>query len=166
MTTLQACLDYLDLSGVRYTHTSHPVAYTARDVADAEFMPAHRVAKTVVFRSNDSDLLAVVPADAYVDVEQLHTATGAHGVRKATENEISLLFPHAEVGAMAPITDLAGMPVYLDRELADQEFIAFNAGTHRDLIHMKMADFKHLVQPVIGDFSRPDYSETSFAAGF
>lgn len=166
MTTLQACLNYLDSSGVRYTHTSHPVAYTAREVAAAEFMPAHRVAKTVVFRSNDADLMVVVPADSYVDIEQLRTATGAPRVRKATENEITLLFPHAEVGAMPPITALTGMPVYVDRELIDQEFIAFNAGTHRDLIHMKMTDFRHIVQPVIGDFSRPDYSETSFAAGF
>jgi hypothetical protein len=29
------------------------------------------------------------------------------------------------------------------------------AGTHRDIVHMKTADFRHLSQPVIGDFIGP-----------
>ena len=49
MTTLQRVLDLLEKLRVPYTHTSHPVAYTARDVAAAEHIPPHHVAKTVVF---------------------------------------------------------------------------------------------------------------------
>src|SRR4051794_24807588 len=123
MNTLPACLHYLDANGVRYTHTSHPVAYTAKEVAAAEFMPAHRVAKTVVFQNTDDNyLLVVVAADAYVDVELVRTAIGVRALRPARESEMSRLFPHAEVGAMPPLTALAHVPVYLDRELADQEF--------------------------------------------
>jgi Ala-tRNA(Pro) deacylase len=60
---------------------------------------------------------------------------------------------------------LFGLPVYLDREVANREFIAFNAGTHRDVIHMRVADFRQLVQPVMGDFSRRDYQLSGRLAG-
>jgi Ala-tRNA(Pro) deacylase len=56
---------------------------------------------------------------------------------------------------------LFGLRVYLDREVANQEFIAFNAGTHRDLIHMRVADFEYLVRPVTGDFCQPNYRLSS-----
>jgi Ala-tRNA(Pro) deacylase len=58
---------------------------------------------------------------------------------------------------MPPLGTLFGLPVYLDREVANQEFIAFNAGTHRDVIHMKVADFQDLVRPVVGDFCQPKW---------
>jgi len=32
--------------------------------------------------------------------------------------------------------------------------IAFNAGTHRDVVHMHYADFERLVQPSVIAFSR------------
>lgn len=167
MTALQNCLNYLDVNGVRYTHTTHPAAYTAKEVAAAEFMPAHRVAKAVVFRSSDRGyLLVMVPADTYVNIEQVRAAVGSREFQKAIESEISALFPQAEVGAMPPLGPLARVPIYLDRTLADQEFIAFTAGTHRDVVHMETADFRRLTEPVIGDFSRPDLWDESFAAGF
>jgi Ala-tRNA(Pro) deacylase len=167
MTALPACLRYLDANEVRYTHTSHPVAYTAKSVALAEFMPAHRVAKTVVLLNSDNNFLFVaVPADAYVDLELVRTAIGVRTIRPARESEISSLFPQAEGGTMPPLTALTHVPIYLDRELADQEFIAFPAGTHRDLIHMRVTDFLRLTEPIVGHFSRPDYWERSFAAGF
>jgi len=165
MTTLQKCLNYLDTHGIRYAHTTHSAAYTAEEVAAAEYLPPHRIAKTVVFQSSDGYLMVVVPADSYVDLEQVRTAIGVSALYKAQETELCLLFPTAEVGAMPPFGTLYGLPVYLDREAANQEFIAFNAGTHRDVIHMRVADFTRLVKPVIGDFCRPDCQLTgSFIA--
>lgn len=166
MTTLQSCLNYLDAHGIRYAHTMHSPAYTAEEVAAAEHIPAHRMAKTVVFRGSDGYVMVVVPADSYVDSEQLRIATGVPAIRKAEESELYLLFQHAELGAMPPLGTLFGLPVYLDHEVADQEFIAFNAGTHRDVIHMRVSDFQDLVRPVVGDFCQPKYRTAgSFVAG-
>jgi len=58
--------------------------------------------------------------------------------------------------------NLFGLPVYIDRGVAEEEFIAFNAGTHRDLIHMSTSDFLRLVEPVIGQFARPMEAPASF----
>ncbi|HSU29690.1 MAG TPA: YbaK/EbsC family protein [Bryobacteraceae bacterium] len=164
MSTLQNCLNYLDTRGVRYVHTTHSHAYTAEEVAAAEHLPAHRMAKTVVCRDDDSYLMVVVPADSHVDMTQLRTAIGAPSVSLADESDLYLLFPGAEVGSMPPLGPLFGLRVYLDREVANQEFVAFNAGTHRDAVHMRAADFQDLVQPVIGDFCEPNYRLTSSLA--
>jgi Ala-tRNA(Pro) deacylase len=153
MSTLHNCLNYLDLHGVRYTHTTHPPAYAAEEVAAAEHMPARRMAKTVVFHDGDGYSMVVVPADSYVDVEQVRAAIGVPDICVAKEIDLRLLFPSAELGAMPPLGSLFGLPVYLDRAVANQEFMAFNAGTHRDSIHMRSADFQRLVRPVVGNFA-------------
>lgn len=167
MSTLQNCLNYLDGHGIPYAHTTHSLAYTAKEVARAEHIPAHRMSKTVVCRDNNGYALIVVPADSYVDLEQLRTAIGVPTLYVAEENELYKLFPEAELGAMPPLGTLFNLRVYLDREVANQEFIAFNAGTHRDVIHMRVTDFKRLVRPVIGDFCRPSarFSTAPMAAG-
>jgi Ala-tRNA(Pro) deacylase len=41
----------------------------------------------------------------------------------------------------------------VDKELAEDEEIVFNAGTHEDTIHMKFADFRQLVEPILADLS-------------
>ena len=152
MTTLQKCLDYLRTNGIRFAHTTHSPAYTAEEVAVAEHTPPQRMAKTVALRDKDGYVLAVVPADLYVDVEMLRTAIGVPDLFVAKERDLVLLFPNSETGAMPPLGTLFGLPVYLDREVASREFIAFNAGTHRDVIHMRVADFLALIKPVIGSF--------------
>ncbi len=141
MSTLQICLNYLDAHGVRCVHTTHSPAYTAEEVAAAEHMSPHRMAKTVVCQDNGGPMMVVVPADSYVDLEQLRTATGVPALFVVEENDLSLLFPRAKLGAMPPLGTLFGLRVYWDRQVTNQEFIAFNAGTDRDLIHMRVADF-------------------------
>jgi prolyl-tRNA editing enzyme YbaK/EbsC (Cys-tRNA(Pro) deacylase) len=73
-------MNYLDANRIRYAHTTHFRADSAVEVAAAEHMPPHRMAKTVVFGCNKGHVnegyVMVVPADAYVDVEQVRTAIG------------------------------------------------------------------------------------------
>ena len=66
---------------------------------------------------------------------------------------------------MPALGTLFGLPVYLDREVGNQEFIAFNAGTRRDLINMRTADFEYLVRPIIGDFCQSKYRLSSYLVG-
>ena len=48
---------------------------------------------------------------------------------------------------MPPIGGLYDMPVYLDSSLAGEDTIAFNAGTHRDVVHMRTAEYRKLARP-------------------
>jgi Ala-tRNA(Pro) deacylase len=154
MPMLEKLLKFLEENGVQYTRHSHPTAYTAREVASVEHVPAHKVAKAVIFLSENGFGMAVLPGDNMLDLQGMRTLLGVARLRLATEGELSSLFPDCELGAMGPFGNLCGLPVYVDAELAHQDSIAFNAGTHRDVIHMKFSDFQRLVNPKLVDLSR------------
>jgi Ala-tRNA(Pro) deacylase len=154
MPMLEKLLAYLDENHVKYTRHSHPTAYTAREVASVEHIPAHKLAKTVLFLTESGYGMAVLPGDYMLDLQGLRVLLGASRLRLATESELGELFPECELGAMGPFGNLCGLPVYVDSGLASEENIAFNAGTHRDVIHMRFDDFRRLAQPKMVALSR------------
>ena len=156
MTTLRRCLEMLEQSGLRYVHTSHLNAYRALEVAEAEHLPAYMLAKTVIVHGPNGCAMAVLPADCKVDLEDLAITADLQHLRLATEEEVRERFPESEVGAEPPFGALFGLPVYMDSRLADEAYIFFNAGTHRDAIHMSVADYVRLADPMILQFAHPD----------
>jgi len=149
MPLINRWLEYLNQMQVRYSHSVHPRAETARATAEAERVPAHEFAKTVVYFSETGFGLAVVPADEFVDMSRLARLLELRFVRLATEAELAELFPDCELGAMPPFGDTCEMPVTVDAAIAG-EFIAFTLGTHRDVIRMSFADFQRLAKPKVG----------------
>jgi Ala-tRNA(Pro) deacylase len=54
---------------------------------------------------------------------------------------------------MPPFGNLYGMPVYVADSLMEDEEIAFNAGSHTELVKLAYRDFERLVQPVMMRFA-------------
>ena len=154
MTMLERLTAYFDQHRIPYRHTTHALAFTAREVARAEHMPERKLAKTIVFLADDQYGLAVLPADSLVDMQELRIVLDMPRLRLATERELADLFPDCELGAMPPVGNLFGMQVYIDYSLSHEDEIAFNAGTHRDVIHMKYPDYQSLVEPHKVAFAR------------
>jgi Ala-tRNA(Pro) deacylase len=154
MALLVRLQELLDRSGVAYTHTVHPLAYTAREVAAAEHLPAQEVAKVVVFLAENGYRMVVLPANKVVDSQELRAMLGFSHARLATETELADLFPDCDLGAMPPFGNLYDMPVHLDSSLLADETIAFNAGTHRDVVHIRLGDFRRLVNPEVVTLAR------------
>jgi Ala-tRNA(Pro) deacylase len=148
MPTVYRWLDYLNEMQVPYSHSVHAEAWTARETASADRVPAHEFAKTVVYRSEKGFGMAVVPADQLVDLGRLGDLLGLEYVRLADEAELADLFPGCELGAMPPFGPLFRMPVVVDAEMAT-EFIAFALGTHRDVARMSFGDFRRLTRPLV-----------------
>ena len=98
--------------------------------------------------------MAVLPAHHRVDLHKLGRAMGASEIRLATEDEIATICPDCAVGAEPPFGNLYQVPVYVSEDIARDEMITFNAGTHEDVIRMKYADYEDLVHPRIGDFAK------------
>jgi len=153
VTTLERCLEFLDRSRINYAHTKHPRVFTAAETAFAEHVSPHKLAKTVVYATAQGYGLAVVPADCLINLETLGAFLNDPDIRLASEAEMAQLFPECELGAMPPIGNLFHLPVIVDTSVAEQEFIAFNAGTHEDVIHMSYGDFRRLVNPAAGKFT-------------
>ncbi len=155
MSVSPSILEFLRQADVGYTAFPHPRAYTAKQEAAAAAVPQHNWAKVVTCFADGEPLQAVVPADSDVDFERLGRLIGAPEVRMATEDELDWLYPDCETGAMPPFGPLYRQLVYVDEHLADDEKIAFNAGTFANAIAMRFADFARVTRPVIGYFSRP-----------
>ena len=139
--------EFLKANGVSHIVIPHPLAFTATSVAGAAHIPGKEMAKTVVVNLDGRPVLAVLPADRKVDLERLRRATGATTIELTSEREFTADFPGCEVGAMPPFGNLYGLEVFVDPHLAADPEIAFNAGTHTELIRMSYKDFERLVKP-------------------
>jgi Ala-tRNA(Pro) deacylase len=139
--------EFLDSQNVQYVVISHSVAYTAAEIAALTHIPGRELAKTVMVKVDGELAMAVVSAPQRVDLEVLKAATGAPSVTLAGESEFKKRFPDCEVGAMPPFGNLYGMTVYAEHDLSKDKEIAFNAGSHRELVRMAWADYERLVEP-------------------
>ena len=144
---IQRLKNVLNQNGIKYVILKHSPAYTAQEIAAAAHIPGKEVAKTVILKLDGIFAMAVLPASCQIDFELLQDAFSATRVELATEDEFEKLFPNCEAGAMPPFGNLYGMHVYVAPELAEDEYIAFNAGSHSELIQMRYVDFEDLVQP-------------------
>lgn len=145
--------DLLDGQNVKYTVLSHSVAFTAQEVAASTHIPGKEIAKCVVFWMDGTMALAVLPGSRMIDFTLLKKGTGARDVEIAGESEFSEAFPDCELGAMPPFGQLFNMPTFVDASLAEDKDIAFNAGTHRDLVRMRYEDYERAVRPRVIRFS-------------
>jgi hypothetical protein len=59
----------------------------------------------------------------------------------------------ARLGAMPPFGNLCGVPTYVDKSLAQEEYIVFEAGTHTDAIKLRYYDYEKIVQPRVEDLA-------------
>ncbi len=145
---------YLDQNRVPWVSIVHSPAYTAQETAACAHVRGKELAKTVMVKIDGRMAMAVLPASERVDLEVLREVTGAARVSLATEKEFRTLFPDCEPGAMPPFGNLYGMDVFVSGHLADDAEIAFNAGSHTELIRMPYGDFERLVQPKILELAR------------
>ncbi|NHZ73247.1 MAG: deacylase [Nitrospirae bacterium] len=150
---LQKLREFLDQNSVKYVSISHSPVYTAQEIAASAHIPGQELAKTVMVKLDGDMAMAVLPASFQVDLDQLRATAGAGEVDLATEEEFKGLFPGCEPGAMPPFGNLWGMPVFACQTLAEDEEIAFNAGSHTELVKLSFADFARLVEPKVARFS-------------
>lgn len=146
--------EFLDKAGVKYVVVSHAPAYTAQEIAASAHISGEELAKTVIVKLDDKMAMAVLPASRVIDFTGLKELAGASQAGLATEDEFRSLFPECEVGAMPPFGNLYDMSVFVDSSLTADEEIAFNAGSHKELLRLAYKDFEKLVEPKTGQFGK------------
>jgi Ala-tRNA(Pro) deacylase len=145
---------YLDEAGVQYRLSHHPTAYTAQDLAAAEHIPGQKVIKPVVVRADGHFVMCALPASHRVDVEELREQLAAQQVELAEEEQLKSLFPDCEVGAEPPIGRIYGLPTLMDESLMKDDYVTFQAGTHRDAVTMRLSDYRRVAQAEVAHFGR------------
>ncbi|MDX1671942.1 MAG: YbaK/EbsC family protein [Balneolaceae bacterium] len=146
---LNKLIDYLDEHGKKYVVVKHSEAFTAQEVAASAHIPGKNMVKTVITKVDGDMKMVVLDSNHEVDFDQIKDELDADQVSLASEDEFEDLFPGCELGAMPPFGNLFDMETYVAESLTDNDLIAFNAGTHKELVKMSYADFEELVDPTI-----------------
>ena len=141
--------EFLDSENIKYISIMHSRAYTSQETAEMAHISGKELAKTVMVKLDGHMAMAVLPADEQIDLDLLKSNTNAKKAVLATEDQFRNLFPQCETGAMPPFGNLYGQDVYVEESLTADETIAFNAGSHSELIQLNFSDFKRLVKPKV-----------------
>lgn len=149
----QKLKDFLNSHNVKYVTIGHSLAYTAQEIAASAHISGRELAKTVMVKIDNKMAMAVLPASYKVSFDLLKKSVGTSQVELANEQEFRAIFPESEIGAMPPFGNLYGMEVFVDESLSQDDEIAFNAGSHTELIKLAYRDFERLVKPKLAKFA-------------
>jgi Ala-tRNA(Pro) deacylase len=145
--------NYLRENQVPFEEQHHRRAVSAQEVAASEHVPGRMLAKTVMVLADGEMVMLALPAPYQVDLEKAAAALGVDEARLAEEEEFEDSFPDCEVGAMPPFGNLYGVPVYVEKTLAEDETIVFRSGTHTETMSVGYSDFERLVEPTVAVFA-------------
>ena len=144
---------YLDEHNIKFVTIAHSIAYTAAETAASAHVSGKDFAKAVMVRLDDAIVMCVLRGVDKLDLHLLRRRADAVVARLASEEEFQGLFPGVDVGAMPPFGNLYGMRVYVDQALAASDSIAFNAGSHSEVMRLDWEDYQSLVKPIIARIS-------------
>jgi Cys-tRNA(Pro)/Cys-tRNA(Cys) deacylase len=143
----------LDSLGIRYELREYqvdPEDLSAQTVARKVGLPPEQVFKTLVARGDRHGVcLAVVPADAKLDLKALARLSGDRKVETVPLKEVQPLTGYVRGG----VTALAGKkdyPVYADETVELFDLISVSAGVRGTQILLAPADFLKAVRAKVG----------------
>jgi Ala-tRNA(Pro) deacylase len=131
---------------IPFERLTHAPAYTAQRRASYLHVPGRQLVKSVLLGAPGGCLLAVLPADARVDLAALEQTLGGP-VRLSSAEEIPALFRDCEWGALPPFGSLYGLSTVLDDGLDSQALIVFEGHSHGEAIRMRCRDYERLERP-------------------
>ena len=150
-------VQWLEAHGVEHDVHEHRRTVTAQETARAEGIDPRRFAKCVgVITAEGRHALLVVEATDRIDLQKARRALDSDHVRLLSEAELFELAPDCEIGAMPPIGELWGLPVYADNELREDPEIAFHAGNHRFTVHVDRASWVQAAHVIYADIAESD----------
>lgn len=153
MTIAKTVENYLQQSGVKYEVVEHPHSISSKETAHTAHLPPEQIAKAVLLWDERGYVMAVVPADRYVELHKLSQKLG-RDLELLDESRIAPVFKDCETGAVPPIGPAYDVETVVDESLVGHGRIYFVAGDHDRLIGVDGEDFLHLLrQARYGRFS-------------
>jgi Cys-tRNA(Pro)/Cys-tRNA(Cys) deacylase len=143
----------LDSLGVRYelrTYEVDPNDLSAERVAEKIGLPPEQVFKTLVVRGDRNGVcLAVVPADAQLDLKALARLTGDRKVDTVPLKEIQPLTGYVRGGVTA-FGCKRDYPVYVDETVELFDLVSVSAGARGTQILIAPADYVRTTKATVG----------------
>lgn len=146
----------LTLTEVDFRILRHRRSATAAESAHRAHIGEEKMAKAVALKDHVGALLAVLPADRSLDLGRLRTMLHRPGLEMMDEDDLSETFYDCETGAVPPLGPDYRVPTVIDASLMEMDEIYFEAGDHRELVHVSTTGFRKLMRGVETlDFSEP-----------
>jgi Ala-tRNA(Pro) deacylase len=158
---IQKLKEFLDTHNLKYVSFPTRSRLRPRESRRSLTYRAKSWHKTVIVKIDGELAMVLLPASLHIDLSQLRSAASANNVALASEEEFKERFPDCETGAMPPFGNLYDMPVFADESLARDKEIAFNAGSHRELVRLAWEDFVRLVEPKVVRFAAGSIHSTA-----
>ena len=143
----------LDAHDVSYRILEHEPAFTSEEAARVRGTELGQAAKALVFRADRKPILIVVPGNRRVDTHAFKKMFGIRNLWFVSPEQVEDL-TGVSIGAVPPFGTLIGIPTYLDRRVAENDRIVFNAGSHTRSVMMSPEDLVAITDPTIGDYSK------------
>ena len=131
--------------GISYDTIHHEYSSSSLHAAHSAKIPVQKMVKTVVLEDDRGYIMALVPANQYVKINELNKILNRR-MGLATETELAHLFTDCEPGAIPPIGVAYGMTTIVDNNLEDCHDVYIEAGNHIDLLHISGSAFRQLVE--------------------
>lgn len=152
---VQKIKDILTNRGTWFEVFEHEPVITSEDASRVRSgYKLHQGTKALIVRGKISGekkfLMVIVPGNRTFDSKKIKEVFGISDIRFATEDEVSAITGGVKRGGVPPFGNLFGLSVYCDDSVFTNEKIIFNAGDRCFSIGMKSADWKEIVQPLIG----------------
>ena len=138
--------NYLQRSGIHYDVMSHFHSHSSLETARAAHVTPHQLAKSVVLEDDEGCVMAVIPADARVNVGAVARMLGRSELHLSDEERLCELFPDCDRGAIPAVGMAWGMDTIVDESLDDNAELFIEAGDHDMLIRMSRQQFGELMR--------------------
>ena len=150
-------VDFLRSRRVRFETFLHQPTSSAARLAGSAHVPGRSVAKTVVFRTGEAFILAVLPATSRVNVDQLAAALRLDraSVRLATAAEIDQIFHDCEPGTIPPFGGLYGLRTAVDVSLVEAGTMVCRTNARHRGVRMAFCDYERMEEPIRAKFGEP-----------
>lgn len=136
-----------------YEVREHEPVYTSPQMAKFLGTDEDHIAKSMILKSNNEYLLAVLPGKLKIDFDRLGTILGAKSIRLASASEAENIAKCA-VGSVHPFGNLINLRTYFDQKLLNTEYVFFNPGSHTKSIKIRTTDLIELVRPSVIEFTK------------
>ena len=125
----------------------------ASEASKVTNIPLDKIAKTIVFVNQDSKpLIAILRADCSVSRHKLESCSHSKSVKLASDETAEKVTGYP-IGGIPPVGHRKRMPIYLDEQVVNNEYVWFGGGTRTRLVKLKVQDIIKLVAPQICDIS-------------
>ncbi len=148
-----AIVQFLSDNGIEHGVIEHEPVHTSQEAATVRGMSMSQGAKSLLLKSEEEFVVAVIQGNRRLDIKKLMSHIGANKRPRFARPEEVKDQMECEIGACYPLAQIAGLRTMVDVAFLDQESMSFNPGVHNKTIIMDVADFMFAIDPEVVDLA-------------